>query len=598
MKLVLFNLATALILGLAQGSPFEITDHYIQSYKDGIAELKASAALHHPVERSFAAEYAEAEVKSEPHEYDFIIVGGGTAGAVLASRLSEVPEYKVLLLEAGGEETKITKIPGMHKVLGASKHAWGYHTEPQETWCLGHENKICPVVTGKILGGSSAINDMIYTRGNVRDFDLWADLGNDGWCYDDVLPYFKKSENAHLHEFDRKFHNQGGLLSVEDPHYLSNLSHAFLAAGKELGKNIVDYNGKDQLGFSVPQLNTENGERTSTYNAFIKHFATRKNLVVRPLSQVIEILISPHSKEAQGVKYVHEKEVIAAKASKEVILTTGAINSAQLLMLSGVGPKEQLESLGIECIIDSPVGQYLKDHPTFKGLNYIYPIEEHHDDHEHDIINYLRNGKGPLTVPGIEALAFLKTEASKDTAHYPDVYFTFVPHPKTAEHEANFDVQITLTHPKSTGYVALKTKDPLNWPKISLNHLSDADEHDITTMLAGIRLAQHLCDTAALKGSKLNDQPIDGCASEEHPFNSDGYWKCAIKHATYSAGHYTGSCKMGKEAVVDNELRVHNVHKLRVVDASVIPVSITGHPQAATVMIAEKAAELIKHSWK
>lgn len=486
-------------------------------------------------------------------------------------------------------------------------------------------DKKCACATGKALGGSTVINSMLYTRGNVRDYDLWADQGNDGWCYKDVLPYFKKSENAHLHNFDRKYHSQGGPLQVEDPQYVSPMADLFLEAGEELGIKIVDYNGKEQLGFSKAQAMTKHGKRNSAAEAYLLPAKTRKNLIIKPFSHVTEVIINPHTKEAFGVKYLHDDKLYIAKADKEVILAAGAFNSPQLLMLSGVGPKEHLEELNIPLIHDLPVGKHMKDHVVFLGLNFILGEEKHEEtDPKQNLIEWLREGKGPMAAISIEGLGYIKTEASKDKADYPDVELIFSPKShysgetensnirikkevyetmwKPLEGHKTFSISVMPTHPKSIGHLKLKSKDPLHWPVMYNNQLSDPDDHDMETMLAGIKKAIAIAETTPFKklGAHLNTQPVAGC--EQHEFGSDDYWKCSARHVSISLRHQTGTCKMGpetdKEAIVDHKLQVYGIHKLRVADASVIPVSITGHLHAPTVMIGEKAAELIKHDWK
>lgn len=486
------------------------------------------------------------------------------------------------------------------------------------------EDHKCVWETGKALGGGSAINRMLYTRGNARDYDLWADLDNPNWCYNDVLPYFKKQENVHLKKFDRQFHSQGGPVQIEEPQYMSHLADAFVEAGHELGLKEVDYNGKDQIGVSKPQVNTKHGQRASTSQAYLLPARGRKNLVIRPMSQVTQVNISPHTKEATGVKYIHGGKLHVAKAEKEVILSAGAINTPQLLMLSGVGPKEELEKHGIEVLEDLPVGKNLKDHIFFTGVNYYlnHSIIKH-DPHD-SLIQLLKEGNGPMASTGIEGIAYVKTEASKDKVDYPDIELAMFingfnegyENMKTfrikkevydsiwqpLEDKQILTLAVVLVHPKSTGFVKIKSKDPLNWPLLYANHLTDPDDHDLQTMLRGVKKALEFGKTKTFEkiGARLNDHPVHGC--EKHEFGSDLYWKCAIRHISLSARHQTGTCRMGpdtdKDAVVDQRLNVKGVHKLRVADASVIPVSITGHLMAPSIMIGEKGADIIKEDWK
>lgn len=610
-------------------SPFEWTEKYIQAFQEGMAKFQKEAAEYKHEEGTFdETAYDKEDALKNAEEYDFVVIGAGSAGAVIANRLSEVPEWRVLLLEAGAPENEFTEIPAFSNMAKVSHYSWGYEAEPATQSCLGMKNHKCVVETGKALGGSSAINGMIYTRGNAKDFDEWADHGNNGWCYDDVLPYFKKSENAHLENFDRNYHNQGGPMHIEDSQFTSSLADVFIEAGKELGLKETDYNGKEQVGVRIPQVNTKQGRRDSTGAAFLKSAVKRNNLVVKPLSHVTKILVSPHTKEAYAVEYLNDGHLYIAKTKKEVILSAGVFNSPQLLMLSGVGPKEKLDQLEIPCLVDLPgVGQNLRDHVGFLGLSFLFNSSlidlPHFDDYD-SLIAYLKNGKGPLTTNGIEALAFVKTEKAKDKhPSYPDIELIFSPYAFTRGYDAKvgieeaiyqsvweplkgedtFSIIVMLLHPKSSGFVTIKSKDPLHWPIIHQNQLTDEEDYDIDTVLAGIRYAQKMAKTKAFQEIDTIQSPhvLSTCANYE--FDSDDYWRCAIRHISISLRHLTGTSKMGqiesdKNAVVDKYLRVHGIHKLRVADASVIPVTISGHTHAATVMVGEKAADLIKAEWK
>ncbi|XP_018330738.1 glucose dehydrogenase [FAD, quinone] [Agrilus planipennis] len=616
-----------LAISTVHASPFELTDNYVAEFEKGMEELKHIAQEHHFHHEDIHYDpdhHNVSEALTEAENYDFIVIGSGSAGGVVAARLSEIPEWKILLLEAGAPETPYTQIPGMAYHLQNTPYNWGYTTTPQESFCLGMEENKCACATGKALGGSTAINSMMYTRGNKRDYDLWADNGNLGWCYDDVLPYFKKMENIDLPHFDRKYHHQGGPVHVEVPQHLSEYAEDFLEAGKELGIKTVDYNGADQMGFGITQVTTKHGKRNSVAQAYLQPAKKRHNLNIKPLSQVVEILINPHTKEASGVKYIHDGKLYVAKAEKEVILSAGAYNSPQLLMLSGIGPKEDLEHLEIPVVADLPVGKHLKDHISFIGMDFILNKEKDKptDPHE-DLVQWLKEGKGPLASIRAEGLGYIRTEVSKDPEDYPDIEIIFSPKSRKIgeekarnirvkkeiydglwrplEDKETFSIEVMLTHPKSTGTLKLKSKNPFHPPLLDARQLTDPDNHDLETMLAGVKKALEIPKTHAFQkyGAHLNEHPIPGCEALE--FGSENYWKCAIRHLSVSLRHTTGTCRMGpkhdKDAVVDNKLKVHGIHKLRVADASVIPVSISGHTNAAAIMIGEKAADIIKHDW-
>ncbi|CAH2005470.1 unnamed protein product [Acanthoscelides obtectus] len=294
--------------------------------------------------------------------YDFVIVGGGTAGSVLANRLSEISSWKVLLLEAGGQETEISDVPILSLYLHKSKLDWGYKTEPSDSACQAMVEKRCSWTRGKVLGGSSVLNTMLYIRGNRRDFDRWAAYGNPGWSFQDVLPYFKKSEdqrNPYLAK-DKRYHATGGYQTIQDAPYNTPLGIAFLEAGAEMGYDIRDVNGDKQTGFALWQYTMRRGARCSAAKAFLRPIRLRKNLHISMYSHVTKILIDPATRRAYGVEFLKNGIKRRVLVRKEVILSAGAINSPHLLMLSGVGPANHLKEKGVPVIHDSPgVGKFV-----------------------------------------------------------------------------------------------------------------------------------------------------------------------------------------------------------------------------------------------
>ncbi|KAG5900290.1 hypothetical protein JTB14_000817 [Gonioctena quinquepunctata] len=704
-KINLLLLLVVIVQATGAFSPFDFVDNYVQNFQNELDQLtRWSDEYKFQQENYEGLLHNESLAFIEAEEYDFIIVGGGASGAALANRLSEEPKWRILLLEAGGPETTVTQVPSMHPHLLTSPYTWGYTTVPQKSACLGMVDGKCTITKGKALGGDSSINDMLYTRGHPRDYDIWSDDGLMGWCWTSVFPYFKKAENALVEAMDKKYRHYGGPVHIENFPHLDPLfaEHLFLA-GRELGLETgIDYNGKQNpLGLGLPQVITKDGKRHSAAQAYLDCSRERENLVVIPHSHVIEVIVSHHTKEASGVKYIHEGELFIAKAKKEVILAAGAINTPQLLMLSGIGPKNDLLHLGIPVAADICVGCYLKDHVSFMGLNFVFdPLHEHevpcsvpplhqevthgintiphglpfndpspitdplrtHDlelpihkltrdlhlkpvhepsqDHIHnpilepihkpiqkphlvhsmeELVGYLKHGTGPLSTTGVEMVGFVKTEHSRERTLYPDIQLLIkkirpdrgcdhlrginikrdihdhLCKPLTGPH--GFHIEVILLHPKSVGTLKLVDKDPFHHPWINPNALCDSDEEDVETLLAGIHKAIKLAQSPSMErlGVKLVHERLPEC---DQGHLDDEYWRCAIKYLSVTKGNVIGTAKMApitvKGGVVDQELRVYGVHKLRVADASVIPITISGSTMAPELMIGEHAADLIK----
>ncbi|KAK5644052.1 hypothetical protein RI129_007897 [Pyrocoelia pectoralis] len=548
--------------------------------------------------------------------YDNIIVGAGSAGAVIANRLSEDKWRRILLLEAGGNSSILSEIPGMMLYVVGLEENWNYFSVPVSTSCLGMKGQQCAIPRGKGLGGSSTINALMFTRGNKRDYNKWAAQGNYGWSYKDVLPYFKKSENfvGPLSEYRGK----NGYLNIEVA--ASNLqTEMFFEANRELGrKELTDYNGKDQIGFGRLQLNTFRGSRHSTSRAFLLPILNRSNLETLTDSFVIKILIS-RNKRAFGVLFSRNGKLYVAKSRKDIVISAGSINSPQLLMLSGIGPKDHLKELGIRVVQDLPVGKHLEDHPIYSYLEFLTNFTVPEQSTEELLQGYL-NSDGSLSNPfNVQGMVFTETKLSTESG-YPDVEFATTPSinkiratdkywnlnqesidavNRIDEPNRTVTYYVVGLHPKSRGFLRLKSADPFEYPLINLNLLSDEGNEDIELMYQGIQMMLELLNTEALKriDVKLKDSTHPACKSLE--YLSRDYWYCQLRYLAASLFHPIATCKMGphpkRGAVVSPELKVFGITNLRVADASVMPSSISGHTNAPTIMIAEKAADLIRN---
>lgn len=558
-------------------------------------------------------------------EYDFIIVGAGSAGCAVANRLSENPNWNILLIEAGQSENLLMDIPMMVHYLQAYKVNWGYKTERSEKFCLAMNNNQCNWPRGKVMGGSSVLNYMVYTRGNEQDYDNWAALGNTGWDFQNVSHYFRKLENNVAPDATPGHHGSGGPITVSGINFKSATADAFVQAGIERKFRYVDYNGPSQVGFSYLQATIENGIRKSTNVAYLYPIAGRKNLHVKKFSHVTKVLIDSE-KKVYGVKFVSHGRTFTVNASKEVILSAGAINTPQILMLSGIGPTKHLKQMGIETIVNSAVGYNLMDHTAPGALTFMVNSTTLKHSHLYDFQNierYVNDLDGPISsAGGVEAIAFMNTENLNDTDGYPDLELLHLGASVNVDpilkqnfgirdevydemfanlrYDGNtFMVFPMVLRPKSRGRIKLQSNNPFAHPLILPNYFSDP--YDVEIAIRGIRLTINLLDTKALKklNAELLRMPLRGC--ENVAFNSDDYWECYARHFTFTIYHHCGTAKMGpesdKRAVVDPSLRVYGVQGLRVADASIMPVIVSGHTNAPTIMVGEKAADMIKEAW-
>lgn len=546
------------------------------------------------------------------NEYDFIVVGGGSGGSVVAARLSEVPQWKVLLIEAGSDEPTGANIPSMFLNYLGSDIDWKFSTEPEKYACLGRPEQRCRWPRGKVLGGTSVINGMMYIRGNPDDYNDWKKLGNPGWGYEDVLPYFRKSEdNQQLNEVDADFHATGGPMPVSKFPYAPPMSFAFLKGGEELGYGIHDLNGVNQTGFMVAQMTSKNGIRYSTARAFLRPARDRPNLHILLNSTVTKVLINPGTKTASGVEVIDvdgfTRKIIS---KKEVIVCGGAVNSPQILLLSGIGPKDELQKFGIRSVHELPgVGSNLHNHVSY-FVNFLINDTNTAPLNWATAMEYLLFRDGLMSGTGLSQVTAKTVSKYAASANSPDIQYYFggflADCAKTGQvgemlSETPRSVQIfpAILHPKSRGKLSLKSRDPLDAPKIVVNYLQE--EHDVKVLVEGIKFAIRLAQTSALQpyGMRLDESKVAGC--ENFEFNTQEYWECAVRQDTFAENHQAGSCKMGPSrdpmAVVDHELRVHGIRNLRVMDASIMPKVTSGNTNAPVIMIAEKGVHHVKRAW-
>ncbi|MBN4051652.1 choline dehydrogenase [Parvibaculum lavamentivorans] len=521
-------------------------------------------------------------------EFDYIIIGAGSAGCVLANRLSANPNNKVLLLEAGSKDSNmLIHMPaGVGALIGSDKANWCYDTEGQTH--LNNRRLFWP--RGKVLGGSSSINGMIYIRGHARDYDHWRQLGLEGWGFSDVLPYFRRSEGNE--NGDDEFHGGDGPLGVSNPSGGNLLFDAFVEAGKQAGHpETKDFNGRQQEGVGPYQLTIKNNQRCSAAKGYLVPALSRPNLRVEVEALTSRIIFE--GKRAVGVEYTQKGKTLQARAGKETILCGGAVNSPQTLMLSGIGNGSYLKKFGIDVVADLPgVGQNLQDHLDATVLQECsQPITLHSQTNPLRMLmtgmqyTFFKTGAG--ATQGLESGGFLKT---RPELAMPDVQIHFVAammqdHARVKSDRHGYTVHVCQLRPESRGFVALKSTDPTEHALIQPNYL--AEESDRTVMRDGVKMVRNILAQDALapyRGPEFS--PGEAVQSDA---DIDGW----IRETAETIYHPVGTAKMGKDdmAVVDTRCRVHGLEGLRVIDASVMPTLVGGNTNAPTIMVAEKISD-------
>ncbi|XP_075156916.1 glucose dehydrogenase [FAD, quinone]-like [Haematobia irritans] len=568
----------------------------------------------------------ESEEKRFPNvrdTYDFIIVGAGSAGSVVASRLSENPQWKVLVLEAGEDPPIESEVPAMALTMQHSPYAYNYYTVANNRSCLALENEQCYWPRGKMFGGSGAINFLLYLRGNRRDYDTWLDMGNTGWGYEDLWPYFEKSIKSEHNEIGKQQHR--GYIEVNEFEKAPENKEVFemlLKAAEEMQQPLPPSFDKDQpMGYAFSPGTVNKGHRTTTAKGYLNRVGYSKNLKIIKNAQVTKLNFQ--GKRVVSLDFVvNDRKRVNVEVNKEVIVAAGSLDTPKLLMLSGIGPQEVLKPLNIPMINHLPVGENLQDHVLVQLFVKFNGSQQTKEDQLDSVYQYLVYQKGPLASLSVSSLVGLVNVDGMSM--YPDIQYlhfsfqkneietlqTYLKAVGMKEDKANYLMEvikenaillifIVLLHPKSRGSVIITSKSFKDPPTIDTNYFSAPE--DIESMLRALNYAENFVNSQTLqeKNAEIIHIPLQEC--DLHQFKSPEYWNCYIKYMSYTCYHPVGTVQMGSldnnSSVVDPRLKVKDLENLRVADASIMPTLPSANTNAASIMIGEKASDLIKEDW-